>query len=131
MERSGIRYSGMILHYLDHLKFDGAERNKVVWIQFHSITYHHIPPSNLGEINNLSYSILKFPNNGIRDLFRSIPLCYTQFRFVHFMISKHNLSVSLFHPRCKASLYVESKLVEICFVILGLTSFILLVFTRV
>ena len=90
-----MRWNWMIFHCLDHLKFDGAE-----WSGMNSIPFHHLPSyffsSNLGGMNNLSYSVLKFPNNGIWYSFCSAPfrfvsLCFIPFCSVHFMISKYSL----------------------------------------
>ena len=62
-----------------------------------SIPFHHLPPyffaSDLGGMNKLPCSFLKFSNNRMVSSFRSTPfhfisLCSAPFRSLHFMISK-------------------------------------------
>lgn len=95
----GMRWKGAIFLCLNQLKSDRVEQNGVVWISFHSITYHRMSSSSLRWNEEFVLFHPKTPKRW-NEIF--IPLCSISLRFIlfrsiplcsaHFMISKHSLN---------------------------------------
>lgn len=58
-------------------------------ISFHSITYHYFFTLRFGGMGTWLCTEVKYPNNGMKHVVRSVPFRFFSFCSVRFKISKH------------------------------------------